>query len=102
MSDSISPRSSSSSWVTIAAAIGGFAIFIAILLVSYLPKRPDALPAGDSVKTPEQRKTALTEMHAKEKAASTTYAWVDQPNGIVRIPTERAVKLTLEEINSKK
>jgi len=102
MSDSTHTPSSSGSWVTIAAAIGGFAIFALIVLIAYLPKQPDPIPAGDGVRTPAQRKAALAEMHAKEKAAATTYSWVDQPTGVVRIPIDEAVKLTIKELNARK
>jgi hypothetical protein len=77
-----------------------FAIFALIVFVAYLPKRPT--PLADGVRTPEQRKSALVELRAKEKAATTTYGWVDQANGLVRIPTSEAVKLTIKEINDKK
>jgi hypothetical protein len=100
MSDSTHTPSSSGSWVTIAAAIGGFAIFALIVLIVYLPKKPDPLP--DGVRTPEQRKAALVELRAKEKAAATTYSWVDQPTGVVRIPIDEAIKITINEINAKK
>ena len=105
MSDSSqtpSVSSGSGSWVTIAAAIGGFAIFALILFIAYLPKQADPIPAGDGVRTPEQRKTALIEMHAKEKAASTSYGWVDQATGVVRIPIDEATAIIAKEIQSKK
>ena len=81
--------------VTLVAALGGFAIFGLILLVAYLPNK--AAPVGDGVKTPEQRKTALAELHGKEQTAATTYAWIDQPNGVVRLPLDRAIELTIQE-----
>lgn len=93
-------KPASGSWVTLAAAIGGFAIFAIILLVAYLPKKPEPLP--DGARTPDQRKAALAEMRAKEKSAAATYGWTDQANGVVRIPIERAVQLTREEINAKR
>ncbi|MFA6962492.1 MAG: hypothetical protein WC205_17180 [Opitutaceae bacterium] len=102
MSDSIKTSTSTGSWVTVAAAIGGFAIFALIVFIAYLPKTPAPIPAGDGVRTPEQRKVALAEMRAKEKAGSTTYGWVDQATGVVRIPIDEAIKLTIKEINSKK
>jgi hypothetical protein len=100
MSDSTHTPSSSGSWVTIAASIGGFAIFALIVFIAYLPKKPDPLP--DGARTPERRKSALAELRAKEKAAVTSYGWVDQNAGIVRIPVEEAVKITIKEINAKK
>lgn len=102
MSDSTQTPSSSGSFLTVLAAIGGFAIFALIVFIAYLPKKPDAIPAGSGVRTPEQRKAALAELRAKEKSAATTYAWVDQSAGVVRIPVDEAVKLTIKEFNAKK
>ena len=100
MSDSTHTPSKSGLWVTVAAAIGGFAIFALIVFIAYLPKKPDPLP--DGARTPEQRKSALADLRAKEKAALSTYGWVDQNAGIVRIPVDEAVKITIKEINAKK
>jgi len=41
-------------------------------------------------------------MHAKEKAAITSYSWVDQKAGVVRIPVDEAVEITIKEINANK
>ena len=100
MSDSTKTPSSSGSLLTVVAAIGGFAIFALIVFIAYLPKKPDPLP--DGVRTPEQRKAALADLRAKEKAAATSYGWVDQNAGIVRIPIDEAVAITIKEINAKK
>ncbi len=98
MSESSSPKSGL--WVTIAAAIGGFAIFVLILVVAYLPQKPAPLPEGSL--TPEERVARLTELRAKEASAKNSYAWIDQANGVVRLPLDRAVELTIVEINAKK
>ena len=100
MSDSSKSPSSSGTLTTVAAAIGGFAIFALIVFIAYLPKTPE--PLADGVRTPVQRKAALAELRAKEKAASTTYGWVDQPNGVVRIPIAEAITITIQELNAKK
>jgi hypothetical protein len=92
--------SKSSLWITFAAAVGGFAIFALILFIAYLPQKP--APLGDGVRTPEERKAALAELRGKEHTAATTYGWVDQPTGVVRLPIERAVELTIQEINAAK
>jgi hypothetical protein len=98
MSDaSHAPESNGSFPATLLAAIGGFAIFVLILVVAYLPNQ--AAPAGDGVKTPEQRKAALAELQGKEKTTATTYGWVDKENGVVRLPLERALELTIQEHN---
>jgi hypothetical protein len=100
MSDSSQTPSASNGTIVLLATIGGFAIFALIVFIAYLPKKPAPLP--DGVRTPEQRKAALAEMRAKEKAAATTYSWVDQPTGVVRIPIDEAVAITIKEINAKK
>jgi hypothetical protein len=101
MSDSSkTPSASSGTLTTVAAAIGGFAIFALIVFIAYLPKTP--APLADGVRTPDQRKAALAELRAKEKAAATTYGWVDQPTGVVRIPIAEAINITIKELNAKK
>ncbi len=98
MSDATAPSSNSSFTVNLLAAVGGFAIFLLILVVAYLPNQAE--PAGDGVKTPEQRKAALAELRGKEKTAATTYGWVDRDAGVVRIPISQAKELIIQE-NSK-
>ena len=80
------------------AVIGGFAIFLLILLVAYLPKKP--APLADGVRTPEERKAALAELRAKEQNATATFGWVDQAKGQVRLPISAAVELTIKELNA--
>ncbi len=100
MSDASSASESNGSFsATLAAAIGGFAIFALILVVAYLPNK--AAPAGDGVKTPEQRKAALAELRGKEHASATSYGWVDKDKGVVRLPLDRAIELTIQEQQKK-
>lgn len=99
MSDAPAPTNSSF-LVTLLAAIGGFAIFVLILVVAYLPTKPEPLPEGSL--SPEARIAALTELRAKEQAAATTYGWVDQPKGVVRLPLDRAVELTINELKTQR
>lgn len=86
-------------FITAAAVIGGFLIFTLILVVAYLPNKPAPLEPG--TKTPAERATILKEMRAKEVAGN-SYGWVDQGKGIVRVPIERAMQLTIDDHNSKK
>jgi hypothetical protein len=46
--------------------------------------------------TPQGRADRLAELHQKERAAN-AYAWADQPAGIVRLPLDRAIELTVKE-----
>ena len=100
MSDASSaPESKGSFTATLLAAIGGFAIFVLILVVAYLPKKVETV--GDGVRTPEQRKAALAELRGKEQTAATSYAWIDKDKGVVRLPIDRAVELVIEESKKK-
>lgn len=99
MSDASSSSSNGSFTATVIAAIGGLAIFLLILLVAYMPNKAE--PAGDGVKTPAERKAALAELRGKEQTAASTYGWVDQPAGVVRLPLDRAIELTIQQYGKK-
>lgn len=83
--------------LTAAAAVSGFIIFVVILAIAYLPNQAVPIPQG--TKTPEERAAILRDLRAKETEAATTYGWVDQSKGIVRVPVERAMQLTIDELN---
>jgi len=51
----------------------------------------------EGVKTPADRKVILAEHRSKEQTDSTSYGWVDQKAGIVRLPIERAMELTVQD-----
>jgi len=87
-------------WMVAAAIVGVLVIFVLILVVAYLPQAP--APLAEGAKTPEQRKTILVEHKAKETKAATSYGWIDQQKGIVQLPIDRAVELTIQELNAKK
>src|SRR5262249_1943119 len=44
-----------------------------------------------------QPSSALRDLHASEQSRLQTYAWVDQKAGVVRIPVDRAIELTLRD-----
>lgn len=96
MSDDISNKPS---WVTFAAVLGAAAVFFLVLSVTYIAKKPDSIPQG--TKTPEQRRAALSELRAKEKSVTTSYAWIDQGKGVVQLPLDRAIELTIQELATK-
>jgi hypothetical protein len=49
------------------------------------------------VLTPTERKALLLDHRTKEQAALTTYGWIDQKAGQVRLPIDRAIELTVQE-----
>ena len=48
-----------------------------------------------------RRDPRLTELRIREEARLTQYAWVNQAQGRVRIPVERAMELTLRDWSSR-
>lgn len=97
-------------WVTLLAALGCFVIFLVVLYLAYIPQRRMApevdlakIPPEEQWKyTPAGRQAHLDEMHAREKAAATTYAWIDKNKGVVQLPIDRAMELTLQELNARR
>lgn len=95
-------------WVTFLAALGCFVIFLVVLFLAYIPQRRMApevdlakIPPEEQWKyTPEGRRVHLDEMRAREQAASSSYAWIDKDKGIVRLPIDRAMQLTLQELTA--
>ncbi len=95
-------------WVTLLAALGCFVIFLVVLLISYVPKLPKGdevditkIPAEEQWKyTPKGRQLHLDEMRAHERTAQTTYAWIDKGKGVVQLPIDRAMELTLRDLNA--
>lgn len=75
--------------------LGAIFLFAIILLIAYLPTRP--MPV-DQVQI-EERRATLAEVEADQHRRAHTYGWIDEPNGIVRIPIERAVELTVRELS---
>lgn len=47
--------------------------------------------------TPAGRAQALADLRAKEQAQINSYGWVDQKAGIVRLPVDRAIELTVRD-----
>ena len=97
-------------WVTLLAVLGCFVIFLVVLYLAYIPQRRMApevdlakIPPEEQWKyTPAGRQAHLDELHAREKAAATSYAWIDKSKGIVQLPIDRAKALTLQELNARR
>ena len=77
-----------------------FALFGWLALKIYTP-HAHTVDKVEGVKTPEERKAILAKNRQKEHAEATTYGWVDQKAGIVRLPIDRAIELTVREYAKK-
>jgi hypothetical protein len=98
------------SWVSVAAVFGCFALFLLIIWIAYLPQREKTDEADLSQVSPddrwqyspEGRAAKLQDLRASEQTELTTYGWIDQKAGIVRLPIDRAMELTVQSLQPKK
>lgn len=112
MSDLVPRPSARSFWITVAAVLGCFLVFALVLYLGYLPSRemPQDPAAGmtreqrldQNILTPQERAERLAEMHRKEATALAGYHWLDQPKGVVELPIERAMELTVRELQERR
>lgn len=52
--------------------------------------------------TAESRRAALRELQEAQAKQITSYGWVDQNAGVVRLPIDRAMELTAQQYGAKK
>jgi hypothetical protein len=103
--------------LTAAVVAACFLIFLGVLTVAYIPHwrsnsmqtlyseqeitqmiRDKKIEESDAWRYSLAGRTGrLAELRGKEQTAATTYAWIDQANGVVRLPTERAMELVVHE-----
>jgi hypothetical protein len=86
--------------VSILAIFVLFGLFLAVVYYFYVPKNTGAF-VGDGIHTPSQRATTLAELRAKEAEQASSYGWVDQNAGVVRLPLDRAMDLTVQQYTAK-
>lgn len=72
-----------------------FALFLGLVYFLYLPRHTGEF-TGDGIRTAEQRKKNLADLRAKQSAQLSSYGWVDQQAGVVQLPLDRAMELTLQ------
>lgn len=95
-------------WISAFAIIGCFLIFAAILYIARLPSAADVAAVPENltaeerqergILTPEERRSRLDELRAKERSAAISYSWIDQNAGVVRLPIDRAIELTVRDL----
>lgn len=88
------------SLVSIFAIFVLFAMFAIAVYYIYVPRQTGAY-TGDGIRTSEQREENLAELRKTEAQTATTYGWVDQQAGVVQLPLDRAMELTLEQYGKK-
>jgi hypothetical protein len=80
--------------LALVAGILGSLLIVAVLAWA-MRHYTQPLPLGED--RVAARKKALAELRAAEASELTTYGWVDQGKGVVRLPIAEAIKLTLRE-----
>ena len=87
--------------VTILTVLAGFALFAAVVYYIYLPHQTGPF-TGDGIRTAEQRKKNLADLQAKQSKQAASYGWVDQKAGVVQLPLDVAMELTVQKYAAKK
>lgn len=80
------------------SVLGVSAVILLFVLIVYVA----AWVSGGSEEVAEasgDQPPTAAELRAQEHETLTTYGWVDQEKGTVRIPLERATELVIEELN---
>jgi hypothetical protein len=77
-----------------------FALFLVVVHYVYVPRGTGAF-SGDGIHTAAQRKENLAKLRAKEHEVANSYGWVDQNAGVVQLPIDRAMELTLQKYAKK-
>jgi hypothetical protein len=87
--------------ISVLAIFALFALFLVVVYFVYIPRGTGPFE-GDGVRTAAQRKANLAELRAKQAAQAQSYGWVDQKAGVVQLPIDRAMELTVQHYAAKK
>lgn len=93
--------SKSTPLVTTLTVMAGFALFLVVIYYFYLPRQSGPY-TDDGIHTAEMRKENLAKLREKQTKQGASYAWVDQKTGVVQIPLDEAMQLTVEKYATKK
>lgn len=95
---------------TIILLLGVFSAFLFVIRYTYQPAPTSAYNAAPENlskdfewrATAEARRKALLELREKEAKQATSYGWVDQASGVVQLPLDRAMELTVQQYSARK
>ena len=88
--------SKSNTFLTFLGCLGAFLVFVIIIFIAYLPNRPERVDA----QVYATRQAKADESRAAGIQKLTNYELIDAEAGIVRIPIEDAISLTIASYNS--
>ncbi len=86
--------------IAVLAIFALFALFLVVLYFVYVPRDTGVFP-DDGIRTPEQRRKILADLQAKQAKQAASYGWVDQKAGVVQLPIDRAMELTVQQYAKK-
>ena len=94
MSTSQDPKALS---IIFGGLVGAVGVFLVVILLQIVFFRMQEMETAKKVVSmaPEE----LATMRAQQQANLNGYGWVDESAGVVRIPIERAMELTVQDIN---
>lgn len=84
-------------FLPIVLTLAGFGLFLLLVHFFWTENRPTTVVHGGYSRA--ERLEILKELRAHDSELLNTYGWVDQGAGTVRLPIERAMDVTLAEIN---
>jgi len=95
-----SPTSTPPSDATLWFNVGGYLLlillFVLIAAIAYLPNRPPPLDADRAAyRLAERQKVEAASADANR------YGWINKDEGVVRLPINRAMELTVRELSTK-
>ena len=98
------------SWLAVASIFFCLGLFLLVARSTYL-RHPwpaphtipaEQLPAENAWQaTPQARREYLATLLQGQREQATTYGWVDRAKGVVRLPIDRAMELTVRELNAR-
>lgn len=92
--ETVSEPSDQKVFISALGWVGVIFVFFLILAVAYLPNRAVSLEEAAAA----ERMTIRNTVRGEQARLVSTYEWVDRERGVVRIPVERAMKLTVDEL----
>jgi len=78
------------------AWIGVIFMFLFIVLITYVPNRSGAISEEDI----KARQQILAQVDADQEKKATTYQWINETGGQVRLPIDRARELIVPELQA--
>ena len=84
---------------TLVSALGWIGVFLVFVLVVALTYLRDPAASQEKINVAE-RIRIRDDVRAEQAKLVNAYQWVNQPEGVIRVPVERAMELVVEELKA--